>query len=243
MAEQDFGDVLTKEYKGVPVWAIGVGVSALLIGIAYWWNSRQTGPVKTVYSADDMQPEDTDPSNADFGLPDGPIGDFLRENPGYPGYPVGGGGGGLPSPITNEQWGRMVSDRLLGESFDPALVVNAIRKFLLGQGLNANEKAVINQALQRFGSPPEGVLPIVDAPVPPPSGGGGGGNSPVYVNVAKDFLWKDFINWVWTRTSLDPEHKLTFAQIYLLNPTWLANTYVDKYGVRRVRKAGRVRIR
>jgi hypothetical protein len=243
MAEQDFGDLLTKEVKGVPVWAIAASAAAIIIGGAFWWNSRQeAAPGRTVYSPDDLQPEETDPSNADYGLPEGPIGDFLRENPGYAGYPVGGSGSGLPSPITNEQWGRVVSDRLLGEGADPSIVVNAVRKYLLGQALNASEKAVINQILTRFGAPPEGVLPIVDTPVPPPAGGGGG-SGPVYVNVAKDFVWKDFINWVWSRTTLDPEHKLTFTAIYLLNPMWLANTYVDRYGVRRVKKAGKVRIK
>ena len=158
----EFEDTMTKKVGGVPVWGIATGVGALVIGAAYYLNSRDDGMVQTVYSPDDLQPEETDPNNQDIGLPNGPIGDWLSENPGHPAYPVGIGGG-LPAPITNEQWGRFVADQMLGRGNDPSLVNTAIRKYLDGQGLTVAEQAIIRLAISLYGNPPEGVLPIISA--------------------------------------------------------------------------------
>lgn len=156
----DFEDTLQKKVGGVPVWGIGAGVAVLVVGGAYYLNSRDEGTVQTVYSPDDMMPEESDPTNQDIGLPNGPIGDWLSENPGHPSYPVGIGGG-LPAPITNEQWGRYVTDQLLSKGDDPTIVSTAVRKYLDGKALTAGEEAVIRMAIVLFGNPPEGVLPII----------------------------------------------------------------------------------
>lgn len=176
MPENDgFTDTLTKEVGGVPVWAIGTSIGAVVLIAAYFLRGKSSGGTQTVYSSDDLQPEATDPTNADWGLPEGPLGDWLRENPGWPGYPVGTTPRGLPAPITNAQWARQAADYMLSIGSDPALVASAFFKYLSSKPLTAAEKAIINRALQIIGIPPEGAMPLLDEPPPttPPPGGGG----------------------------------------------------------------------
>jgi hypothetical protein len=168
MAEAGFAESLTKEVGGIPVWVIGAGVGGVIAVGAYFKN-RNSGGVQTVYSPDDLQPEDELPGNDDYGLPEGPLGDWLRENPGWPSYPTGGTVRGLPGPITNAQWSRFAQDELLAKGSDPGLVTGALSKYLTGAGLTEAEKAVVRLALQLFGALPEGPLEIksVTTPVNP----------------------------------------------------------------------------
>jgi len=160
MAEESgFTDTLTKEVGGVPVWVIGTGIGAVIAIGAYFLQGRG-GSTQTVYSDDDMQPEESDPTNSDYGLPEGPIGDWLRENPGWAGYPTGSTPRGLPPAITNLQWARQVSDWMLATGYEPGIVTSALDKYLNKQSLTAAEKAVIEIALRIIGTPPEGPIPI-----------------------------------------------------------------------------------
>lgn len=208
---------LKKEIGGVPVWGIATGVGALVIGGAYFWNARGGGSTQTVYSPDDMQPEEGDPTNSDIGLPEGPIGDWFRDNPGHPAYPVGTGNG-LPAPITNEQWGRFVSDQLLGDGKDPSIVTSAIRKFLDKVALTEAEAAIIRLAQQQYGSPPEGVLSIITGgttPTTPPVTE----SRPVTINVAKGFQWNTMVEYL--RKQYPQYGPYDFAKLYALNPTFV----------------------
>ena len=93
--------------------------------------------------------------------------DYITSDPTNPAYPVSvGGSSGVPAPITDAQWGRVASDGLIGQGNDPTIVTSAITKYLSGQSLSAAEDAVIGKALQLFGSPPEGALPILFSPTP-----------------------------------------------------------------------------
>lgn len=156
---------LTKDVGGVPVWVIGGG-AGIAIALVIWLRQRNTGGVvANVFDPNSGATTDQpDPTNADYGLPNGPAGDWLADNPGSTAFPVGGVA--LPSPITNLQWARQVIDGLLGKGYDPTLVNNAISKYINGQYLSTAERAVVNLALTMFGSTPEGVLAINTTPPP-----------------------------------------------------------------------------
>lgn len=64
---------------------------------------------------------------------------------------------------TNDQWGREVTNWLIGRGVDPYKADNMVRKYLSGEPLNAEERGMINLALTHFGAPPE-PLPPVDQP-------------------------------------------------------------------------------
>ena len=166
MAESGLEDTLTKgKVAGIPVWAAGIGMAALFIGFQYFRNRNSSTGGPPVVEMVEAQPSEDD------GLPDGPIGDWLRDNPTSGAYPVGFTPGNLPAPISNAQWVRLVSDELLSRGADPALVSNALYKYLAGQTLTDAEQAVINRALQLIGLPPDGILPVnpVQPPAPPPA--------------------------------------------------------------------------
>lgn len=155
---------LTKDVGGVPVWVIGGG-AGIAIALVIWLRNRNSGGVVAdVYDPNSATPaaDAPDPTNADYGLPNGPAGDWLADNPGSTAFPVGGVA--LPSPITNLQWARQAIDGLLGRGYDPTLVNNAIAHYISGQYLSTAERSVINLALTTFGSTPEGVLPLNTTP-------------------------------------------------------------------------------
>lgn len=86
------------------------------------------------------------------------------------------GENGTPAVNSNAVWARTVSNQLVAEGSDPSAVSNAIAKYLSGGALSAQEHALINLALQKFGMPPEGVIPVkvvtpspVKAPVKAPA--------------------------------------------------------------------------
>ena len=151
---------------GVPVWGVGVGLAGVFVAFQ-WWRGRNSAVTRDPGAAVEFPEGDIAPEGAAYGLPPGPIGDWLSQNPTFAGYPVGYSLGGLPSAITNGQWARLVTDELLSQGADPTLVSNALTKYLSGQSLTASEQAVINKALQILGTPPEGILPINTTPDTP----------------------------------------------------------------------------
>jgi hypothetical protein len=172
---------LKRPIAGVPAWGWAFVMSAGFIAFMIWRNRKQTAAAQAAAANDPNAPNNSltfdpnavDPSTgllysqempAGYGLPAGPLGQFLSNDPGNPSYPVGLTEQGLPGPITNLQWSRLVADSLISKGSDPTLVENALSKFLSGQPLTAAETAVENMGLQLFGSPPEGVIPATPAP-------------------------------------------------------------------------------
>lgn len=70
---------------------------------------------------------------------------------------------GAPEPATNDEWGRLAISRMIAIGYDPAAVDTAVRKYLGADALNAQEYAIIREALRLLGSPP---IPL---PAPPPA--------------------------------------------------------------------------
>jgi hypothetical protein len=86
---------------------------------------------------------------------------------------VGGGGGQFiytpPSsgsentaPETNATWGTKAKNWLIAppQSIAPTVADNAIRKYLSGQSLTIQERAIVDLALTRFGVPPDFIPPF-----------------------------------------------------------------------------------
>src|SRR5258707_1253818 len=101
---------LTKgKVGGVPVWGVGAGLAVLILVIMYVRNRRTSTPIDpnaaNANGTGTFDPNAIDPATgltyteegpAGYGLPAGPIGSYLGNNPTFPGYPVGAPAQGLP---------------------------------------------------------------------------------------------------------------------------------------------------
>ena len=168
-----FGKTLTSKVGGVPVWAIGVGF-ALVILAALWYRNKVRNAADST-SEDVTSPDGSTPTDVS-SVNGNPIDDLLSSDPTNSAYPVGLTAQGTPAPITNAQWSRLALDELIAKGDDPTLVSNALSKYLEGETLSAAEQGIVNLALQVFGAPPEGIIPITttgtEPPVTNPVGGG-----------------------------------------------------------------------
>lgn len=146
----------------VPVWAAGAMLAVSFIGYMTLKNRSKPPAVSTqtaaAYDPSLLGSASGQPTDGTF--PGGPLQDYLSQNPLSAAYPVGMNQQGLPAPVSNAQWARLVADELLAKGDDPSLVSNAIAKYLSGQTLSDAEQAIVNQALQLFGTPPEGLIPV-----------------------------------------------------------------------------------
>lgn len=148
-AGQPLTKALTQKLGPLPGYVYVVG--AFVLYLAYLWNKKKnTSTIPVGYGLDtaDLFATDANPvtSATSTALP----------NNGTP--PIG----------TNAQWGRVVAEGMIAFGSDPATVNNAISKYLNGHQLSLSEKAIITMALTRYGQPPEGVLPLEEAPAPAP---------------------------------------------------------------------------
>jgi hypothetical protein len=198
MAEESgiagFEQSLTKDVGGVPVWALGAG-AGVLIAVVWWFSHRNEGGVtQSVYDPN----SDTGATNQEATDPlSDAVNNWLGDNPTSPALV---GNPALPSPISNAQWAKQVIDQLLAAGSDPTLVTNAITKYLAGQGLTQAEKAVVDLALQKFGSPPEGSIAVIDQPST--------SNVPVVINLKVTGVTKNTVTLSWdydTKSAVAPQ--------------------------------------
>jgi hypothetical protein len=222
-----------KKIGGIPVWGFGVILAAAIVMFLYLRNKNSAGAANTPTGG--LDPNAIDPATglpygadggAGYGLPNGPIGDWLSQNPTGPQYPVGQGANGLPGPITNIQWSRLAFDYLVGKGDDPTLVGNALAKFLAGKVLSAAETSIVNLAETAFGAPPEGLIPINPGPDDP-----GTVNPPetphptptvhpgFSLNVAAGEPVSQFTDQIRARLGFDPN----WAMLEAVNPTLASN--------------------
>lgn len=132
-------------------WGLVVG-SGLVIGL--YLRHRNAG-----------QPADLLPSLADTGT----------SSTGGTYVPVGAGAGSggstaAPStptggPTTNLEWQTRATEALVAQGQDPSLVHDALSKFLNGEPVTPQERALIAMAIRAWGEPPEGAPSIVAADV------------------------------------------------------------------------------
>lgn len=202
---------LSYRLMGVPAWVWGLVVGGAVAAYAYM--TRGDDGVKP---APDAGPSYVDTGGAaDAG--DVPGVPQVTENP----VPV----------TTNPAWIRVVTDKLVAAGYDPVQVNNALTKGLSGQMLTAQEAALWNEAVRRFGAPPEGAPPIsvVPLPTPPPDNTTPppanttpppATSTPRYVTVVK-FTTKN-PPWNSTLSGIAAHERTTVARLMQLNP-WIKN--------------------
>jgi len=151
-----------------PVWAIGVLIAGAIILFLFIRNRNRNAT-----------PEDTDPSVPGDGVlenVDGlPVADFADQLSGN--FPSNVSLAPAPQrPMTNAQWLIAAHDFLVGMSKNPFTVLRALQKFLAGEALTEEERALVELATANpnLSLPPEGVNlpPVVTQPAP------GTGNPP-----------------------------------------------------------------
>lgn len=152
-----------------PVWVVGLLLAAAILVFA-WVRNRRKGNAEARQSTESMATDQLfyDPTQTGVdGLPPGAIGDYLDSDPTNPAYPIGLTPNGIPGPVTNVQWTRLVFDWLVSKGADPALVERALAKYIQGLTLTAAERGVVNQAQTAFGAPPEGLILSPEGPAEP----------------------------------------------------------------------------
>jgi hypothetical protein len=182
------GSGLNEKLGGAPVWVWGVGGAVFLIAIFLYIRHRNASATTAAATAatagaglayDD--PNQVDPNSASgetfaqegYTTPSA-VDAYLAGSTSGASAPVGLTPNGIPGPTTNTQWASLVADYLIGQGDDPSLVSNALNDFTHGSPLSTAEQAIVNTALQVFGEPPEGVIPVTATPTtttaPPPTG-------------------------------------------------------------------------
>lgn len=180
----DFGEVeqTLSEKKGpLPVWGYGALLGVVIIFLLH---RKGTAAATAAAGSDassvgivDPSAQTTDGSSVySTDQTAGVLSSYLANDPTNAAQNVGIAASGLPGPVTNSQWARVVADYLNGLGDEPSLVANALSKYLSGAALSPAETSVVNQALTYGGTPPEGVIPVNGStaqPTPPATGGTG----------------------------------------------------------------------
>lgn len=134
---------LGKQVGPLPVGAwIGVVGGGLLIG---WYFSKSSA--KNNASADTPLVPTTDPGVGTGG------GQFIYDPPTSVDNP-----GNTDQILDNATWGRRATNWLIAQGYNPDTSQTAVTKFLSGVARSVIEQSLINLALVKFGTPPEGVL-------------------------------------------------------------------------------------
>lgn len=157
----DVTESLGNKLGPLPVYAwIGIGVA----GVYGYSRFRSRGASSSASS--DSPVSDTSSASAEqYGSVDGSAGNA--------GNTSVVSSGAIPSdtpstPTTNEEWGRIVSDWLISHGRNPADVTNAISNYLAGKSLTTVQKAIVDIAIQAYGVPPTGAVPVISTPTPKP---------------------------------------------------------------------------
>ena len=142
------GNAFTRKLGPLPTWAWALVIAGAVYGWYAW---------KKVSGASSVALGASTPATAGTVLD--PLGSGAVSNgSGYSGsvttYPQG-----TPAATTNAQWARNVADQLIALGDNPSLVSTTLADYVGGQALPNGGSSIIDQALTKFGSPPEGVLP------------------------------------------------------------------------------------
>lgn len=146
-------ETLTRKVGPLPVWAYG---AVVVVGAWLWFYFKggTGGDGGTTPGA----------GYPDESVSDGGIIDDSGDNSGL----VGGGGNGPPGSAiaSNQAWYQLASSFLVGFGYDGVTVGNALTKYLIGEKLSTTERALVSQAIARYGLPPEGVPPSDGGQIP-----------------------------------------------------------------------------
>lgn len=143
-------EMLRRPIAGVPAWGWALVIAGTIAAYAWIQRLREGDGPKVVpdggYALDDAGATDAGDIPGTPSVPDRDI-------------PVS----------TNPSWVRVVTDKLVAAgAYSPIEVGNALNKVLGGLEVTAQEAAIWNEAVRRFGAPPEGHPPVVVKPTTPP---------------------------------------------------------------------------
>ncbi len=149
---------LTGKIGGVPVWLIGGGIGATILGVQLWQRRGQMPPAD---AGAEVEPG-SEPAGSDaFTAPWGP-------------YMPGVYTGTTPAttteasePMTNEQWRRRALALLIARGIDPIQADAGLGAWFRGEQLTAGQYAAVQLALQELGPPPDPPGTPQLAPTPP----------------------------------------------------------------------------
>lgn len=145
---------LTRKLGPLPGWAwVALAVAGYMV-----YRHYGAGRAPAVPPVDSSTGDSAGDSGQVASVGDGPGGGMLTASP----------GSGLSAAPSDAAWGQSAAGQLIANGANPSDVNNAINDYLNGNPLTAAERQIINQVLQQSGEPPEGVLPVISAPVPPP---------------------------------------------------------------------------
>jgi hypothetical protein len=161
-------EVAQRKVGPLPLYAwLGIAV-ALVAGVAWYRRRQGRGPADA---------------------PTEPEGDPVATAPANPvlttgGFTVGAAAGSTSSappsspnwsaPVarTNYDWRQAAESYAIAANFSPTLAATAINKYLSGQGLTVQERAVVDNVLRNVGPTPEPVPPPFNEPTPDPGNSG-----------------------------------------------------------------------
>lgn len=149
---------LGKMYGPLP---LGAWLAAVGGGLGLMLYTRRQSGAQTPTNPDQM-PEDTGTTP---GVGMGGSGQWVDVTP-----TPANGSSDTGSAQTNDEWGLQAIAKMIASGYSPIKVNSGITKFLGQQTLDAQEEAIVSEALRRFGSPP--------TPVPGPFGPGAIGTPP-----------------------------------------------------------------
>lgn len=145
---------LTTKYGGIPAWVI-LAITAAVVAGFWLYRLRRKNPASQTTAATTAINTATDSGS------------------GTAAYAASGGGGGgtvttangAPAIASNAQWALQATNALVASgNYTATDISNALSKYLNGQPVTPQEQAIINLAIQTFSAPPEGVLPVNNAP-------------------------------------------------------------------------------
>lgn len=172
------GEALTTKIGPLPAWVYGLALGLGINGVR-WYKNQQAQQAAS--AADEVSDGTASAAGAHTGKPapggsgyhtgdplgsisvGGSVGGYpiptgYQMNPGGVITPSGGtSSGSTTAPVTNTDWSRRGFDLLVGGGmYQPVAVQEALRAFLAGDPVTAQQEAIVSEVLRRVGSPPEG---------------------------------------------------------------------------------------
>lgn len=140
--ESPLGTVAKGKWAGVPIWAWGAGLAAVIL-IYMWWRNKQNAAVSATTATVADQPTYADTgTGGDYGN----IGD---------GYIPGSSQTGVSSSLTNPEWLSNAEQALTNSGHSPVDIIGALQRFMTGQPLSASDQQIVNAAVSAEGLPPD----------------------------------------------------------------------------------------
>lgn len=151
------GSAVSKKLGPLPVWAYALIIAGVAWGFYYWRSHSVSGGNAVVNSA--VPPVDAASVAGASGVLPSTYSGIVQTTP------------GTPSLGTNAQWAKYAADQLNALGYAPDAVANALSGYVNGTALDAQGQSLINIALQKFGTPPQGVMPVAATPANPQDAG------------------------------------------------------------------------